>query len=402
MPHPSFLSLTIVLLAGPPSSPAAPTAPDGWPWWRGPDHDGVSKETGWSVDGVPLWERNVGLGYSTVSVHDGRLYTTGHDPEKQQDTLVCLDARSGEVVWGFSFPAKTWNMGHGGGSLSTPSVDGDVVFASHREGDLYCLDAKTGAVRWQHQLCTELDLKPPTWGFAASPLVFDDMVVMNAGVVLAFDKAGKPLWKSARSFGHAYSTPAPFEWDGRSLLAVFCGSGLVVVDRAKGEEIAAYEWKTKYDINAATPVVVGNRIFISSGYNHGCAMLELGAQKLTSLWESKAMRNQMSGCVLYEDHLYGLDEQELKCLDLTGKEVWTRTGFGKGCLLLAGGRLLVMSGEGELVIATATPGGYEELSRRKVLDGGVFWTTPVLASGLIYCRNSKGDLVCLDHRPKEG
>jgi outer membrane protein assembly factor BamB len=131
-------------------------------------------------------------------------------------------------------------------------------------------------------------------------------------------------------------------------------------------------------------------------------MLRLHDSKLELLWESKVMRNQMSGCVLWEEHLYGFDETTLKCLNLDGEELWRKRGLGKGCLQLADGKILAMSADGELVIAAAKPDGYEELSRKKVLDGGVYWTTPVLVGGLIYCRNSDGDLVCLDHRPQDG
>jgi len=391
-----------LLLLVPPLTTAPPAGEGGadWPNWRGPDRDGISKESGWNVEGkkASVWEKNVGSGYSTVSIQGGRLYTMGHDEEKQQDTIWCLDAKTGAQKWAHTLPAKTMKSGHGGGTLSTPSADGEVVFASNREGNFFCFEAATGKIRWHKQLRDEYELKLPRWGFAAAPLVFDDMVVMNVGVVLAFDKKGELLWKTARSYGDAYSTPAELRLNGRSVLAVFAGDGLVLVDRARGEELAFHPWTTMYDINAATPVVAGERVFISSGYNHGCAMLAPTSKGLEVLWESKEMRNQMSGCVLFDGHLYGVDDATLKCLDLDGEVKWAQRGLGKGCLLLAGGRLLVMSDKGELVIASASPAGYEELSRRKVLDGGVCWTTPVLLDGLVYCRNSEGDLVCLDHR----
>ena len=375
-----------------------------WPWWRGPDRSGISTETAWSPEGQAeaLWKSNVGMGYSTVSIHDGRLFTQGHDKEFQEDFILCLDPLTGEEKWRHAFPAKTWNAGHGGGSLCTPSVDGGLVYALNREGNFFCLDAATGEVKWEQQLVEERGLKLPRWGFSASPMIFDDMIVLNVGIVLAVDKKGKEIWKSKTNYGDAYATPAEFEFGGKSCLAVFGGNGLAVLERKGGKELGFFEWKTRYDVNAATPVVMGDKIFISSGYNHGCAMVQLDKKGLNLLWESKVMRNQMSGCVFFGEHLYGMDDGTLKCLDLGGNEVWTKERVGQGCLLLAGDRLVVMGGRGDLIIAKATPEGYEELATKKVLEGGVYWTTPVLLDGLLYCRNSEGDMVCLDHRVKEG
>ena len=122
---------------------------------------------------------------------------------------------------------------------------------------------------------------------------------------------------------------------------------------------------------------------------------------ITDLWESKVMRNHMTGCIAWDGFLYGIDETTLKCLDTDGNEIWSKRGLGMGTLMVANGRLVVMSSKGELIIADASPGGYSELSRTKVLKGGVYWTMPVLANGLIYCRNSIGDVVCRDHRTSE-
>ncbi len=392
-----FGPLALLLGAGAP-------AEDGkdWPQWRGPELDGISRETGWRVEGKaePLWKKNVGLGYSTVSVVGDRLYTMGHSEEYEEDCVYCLDVNTGEEIWVHPFPAKVWKKFHGGGTLSTPSVDGDSVFVFNREGHFFCLDAATGEVRWEKQLKEEHGLEYPTWMFAAAPLVLDDMIVVNGGVVLAFDRKGKLLWKSKKDSGHAYSTPAVCESGGRACLAVFNGDGLIVLDRKNGKRIASYEWKTKYDVNAATPVVIDDRVFISSGYNQGGAMLELKGSKLKLLWESKVMRTQMSGCMLWEDHLYGVDENILKCIDLDGEEKWAQKDFGKGAIVLADGKIVGMSGKGELVIAEASSKGYTELLRRKILSGGVYWTTPVVVGGMIYCKNSRGDLVCLDHRPQ--
>ncbi len=168
--------------------------------------------------------------------------------------------------------------------------------------------------------------------------------------------------------------------------------------RTSGEQRCFYPWKNvEKRVNASTPVIVGERVFISSAYEHGCALLELG-DEASAVWTSRAMRNKMAGCVLVDGHLYGFDESMLKCLDLAGNELWRLRGLGNGSLIGAPGRLITLSSRGELIVAEASPQEFRELSRATVFQDGVFWSPPVLAGGLVYCRSSLGELVCRDHR----
>ncbi len=371
-----------------------------WPHWRGPDRTGISTETAWRVgdDVVPLWQASVGIGYSTVSIADGLLFTQGHEVEGEQDTIYCLDALTGEERWSHTFPAKTMAKYHRGGAQSTPSIDGERLFALNREGNFFCFSTADGEVRWHKDLREEYELKLPQWGFAASPVVLHDRIIVNVGKVLSFDRAGELQWRS-EDLGDAYSTPAPFEVDGERRLAVFNGSGLAVLDTETGAVIAQSEWKTRYDVNAATPVLIGDRIFISSGYGRGCSMLAFDGEALETLWANREMCNHMSGCVEVDGHLYGFDEGTLKCLDLEGNVRWAQRGLGKGALVVAGDRLVALTQRGDLVVADVDPEEYREHVRHKVLEGGVQWTTPVVCGGLIYCRNNAGMLVCVDARP---
>jgi outer membrane protein assembly factor BamB len=397
----------VIALAGAAAFAATATgrAADGdatWPHWRGVDRTGVSAETGWSDTGraEDVWKKELGRGYASVVIGGGRLYTTGHDEETGRDTLYCLDVETGEEIWTQHVRAKLDALYHGGGTLSTPSLDGDVVYLTQRDGKVACFDASTGEPRWHANLAREHDLERPTWGVSASPLVLDEMVVISMGKVFALDKkTGKPKWTTPRDFGHVYATPVDCTINGKRRIAVMAGDGLVILDRATGEPVALHPWKTKYDINASTPIVIDDRVFISSGYNHGCAMVDVGQAEPRVVWESKVMRTKMTGCVLWEDHLYGFDESVLKCVDLDGNEKWKKRGLGMGALMIADGKLILLSGKGELIVADASPEGYDERSRQKVLDGGVYWTSPVLLDGRIYCRNSLGQLVCRDHRP---
>jgi outer membrane protein assembly factor BamB len=395
----STLTLSSVLLA---AGSAPNDARDDWPQWGGPARTGVSEESSWSAEGKaePLWAARVGLGYSSVAVANGRLYTLGFDKDLELDVVHCLDAKTGAEVWTYAYPSKIWDLYHKGGTLTTPAVDGDVVYVAEREGRVHCFDAATGEVRWEKQLTKEHGLDVPQWGFSASPLVVGDALVLNYGKVIALDKkTGAAKWNTEKSYGDAYSTPIDFTYKGAPALAVFTGAGLAILS-AKGDELALTPWKTKYDVNAMTPIVLGERMFISSGYDKGCALLDLSGAEPKIAWESKAMRNQMSGAVHWEGHLYGFDDKVLKCIDLAGEEKWRERGLGQGALSIAGGRLIVMSEDGELVVAAAKPAAFEELARTKVFDGGTCWTVPVLSDGIVYVRNQVGELAALDHRQR--
>lgn len=394
-------ALALPLLSGASAFVAAAAHRDDWPQWGGPQRSGVSLEKKWNAKGkpAPLWKAQLGVGYSSVAVAGKRLYTLGYDKDVEHDIVYCLDAQSGAELWVFDYPAKLMDLYHGGGTLTTPALEGEFVYVSEREGWLHCLKAATGDVVWERQTVKEFELDIPQWGFAASPLVLGEQVILNFGKVLAFDKkSGKPLWKTKKNYGDAYSTPVDFSFGGKPALAVFSGTGLLILSAADGSELGFTPWETKYNVNAMTPVLLGQRAFISSGYGKGCALVDLSAQEPKIAWQSEVMKNQMAGAVPWQEHLFGFDDKVLKCLDLAGQELWHERGFGQGALSIADGRLLVMSEEGELVIAEAASAGFKELSRTKIFDGGTCWTVPVLANGVIYVRNHAGELAALDHR----
>jgi len=374
---------------------------DDWPQWGGPARNGASREEKWSSKGKaePLWKAQIGIGYSSCAVQEQRLFTLGYDKELELDVVYCLNADTGEELWTHAYPAKIWDLYHGGGTLTTPTVDGEFVYISEREGKLHCLRAASGEVVWEKNATKEFELATPQWGFSASPIVLGERVILNYGRVFAFDKQdGKPLWKTKKSYGDAYSTPVDIERGGKKVLAVFAGEGLLLLSEADGSELALLPWKTQYDVNAMTPVVLDQRLFLSSGYDRGCALIDLAGESPKVVWENKVMRNHMSGAVPWGEHLYGFDDKVLKCIDLAGNELWRERGLGQGALTVAGGRLIVLSEEGELIVAEASPKGFNALSRAKVLDGGICWTVPVLANGRIYVRNHAGEVVALDHR----
>ena len=390
-------ALTLPLL----SAPCLGAPNDEWPQWGGPSRSGVSSETKWSSKGKaePLWKQHIGIGYSSVAVAGKRVFTLGYDKDAENDVIYCFDALTGEEQWVQTYQAKIMDLYHGGGTLTTPTVDGEFVYVSEREGKLLCLEAKDGDVVWEKEAGKEFGLDIPQWGFSASPVVLGDHLILNYGKVFAFDKKkGTPVWQTKKGYGDAYSTPIDFKLGDKNTLAVFGGKGLVILAPGDGAELSFTPWETRYDVNAMTPVVLDRRMFISSGYDRGCALVDLSGKDPKVAWESKVMRNHMSGAVHWQGHLYGFDEKVLKCIDLEGNEKWRARGLGQGALSIADGRLIVISEEGELVIAEASSAEFKELARQKVLDGGICWTVPVLSGGVIYARNHAGDLVALDHR----
>ncbi|MCX5648150.1 MAG: PQQ-binding-like beta-propeller repeat protein [Planctomycetota bacterium] len=378
---------------------------DDWPQWRGPNRDGISKETGWRTqwpEGGPkvLWRADVGAGYSSFAVVGGRVYTMGN--ADKNDTVFCLNADTGEIVWRKSYPC---GEGDHPGPRATPTVDGKVVYTLSREGHLLALDAASGNPIWGKHLPKDFGAKPEQWGFACSPLVLGDRLILDAGPTLALNKqTGALVWKSGEDKA-GYSSPTVFEVGGKTLLAVFPEFGPILRQAADGKELARLRWETSYGVNVATPIVQGNRVFFSSGYDKGCVLLELGDSGFKEIYQNKNMRNHANGCILWEGRLYGFDGQvdgggKLVCLDFqTGERKWQQGGLGTGALMLADGKLIVISERGELVVAEASPAAYRELARAKVLEK-TCWTMPVLSGGRIYCRNHEGKIVCVDVRAK--
>jgi len=373
---------------------------DDWPRWRGPDANGISKETGWSAQwpaGGPkqLWKAKVGIGFASFSVSKGRVHTLGN--ARDTDTVFCFDANAGTVAWKYSYASKLDPKYYEGGPSATPTVDGDRVYTFSKRGLLQCLEAARGTVIWSKNLMAELKAEMPTWGFAGSVLIEGDLALVNAGSAgAALDKmTGKVIWFSGTG-ASGYATPVPFEAGSEHAAALAARQDVLAVRVKDGREIWRFPWRTDNDVNAADPIISGNRVFISSGYNRGAGVFDVASPPPKVVWENKNMRNHFNSSVLWKSHIYGVDENQLRCLVFdTGEIKWSEKSVGKGSLMMADGKLIVLSERGELMVADATPAAFKPISRAQVL-GGKCWTTPVLANGKIYCRNAAGDVVCVD------
>jgi len=388
--------------------PASPLAADDWYRWRGPRLDGISKETGWLAqwpkEGPSVaWRASVGTGFSSVTVGGGRLYTMGN--RENTDTVYCLDAATGKQLWEHSYQSPLDDKFFEGGPTSTPTIDGDCVYTLSRQGELFCFGAATGKIHWSKNIAEEANVRVPGWGFAGSPLVCGDLLVLTVGEAgtAVEKKTGKLVWTSAdRDAG--YNTPVPVRRGEKSILILASGKFYHAVELETGKELWRHRWLVRFGCNAADAIVAGDHVFISSGYNRGAALLNIAGDEPTVVWANKEMQNQLSSSVLIDGHLYGIDgnthgsETKLKCMEFRSGDVrWTEDLDSMGSLTAAGGKLIVLSEQGELIVAKASPDGFQPSARAKVL-GGKCWTVPVLAHGRIYCRNADGELVCVDVR----
>ncbi|MEI6218365.1 MAG: PQQ-binding-like beta-propeller repeat protein [bacterium] len=372
-----------------------------WPQFRGPDRDGISKETNWNPKALEggaktLWKFNVGEGWSSVSISGNKVFAMGWKDD--QDTVYALDAKNGKELWKHSYPCKKFDYP---GPRATPVTDGKVVYSLSHDGDLLCLGVDEGKVLWTTNILSGFGMANPHWHLAGSPVIQGDLLVINAGEYgLALNRnTGEKIWASGGGTG-GYATPVVFKNGGKECVAIFGAKAIYGVELSTGRKLWSTGWETKYDINAADPIFSDGKLFISSGYDRGGALLDIRGDQAKEVWANTTMRNQFSSSVLVNGYLYGIDgnngKGSLKCIEFaTGKEQWSRP-LGFGGLIAAGDRLIVLNESGDLFIGKFTPAGFEELSSaRNVLDK-LCWTAPVLCRGVIYCRNNKGDVVAID------
>ena len=373
-----------------------------WPCFLGPNKNGSSPETGINKDWKArppklLWKTPMGdRGYAGPSVADGKVLIIDH--KGADDVVRAVDIKTGKDVWTFSYPdARGHNYGF---SRATPTVDENRVYTLSREGNLHCLKLGDGAKVWAVSLVRRFAGRLPQWRLATSPLIDGDKLIVVPGgrdaCVAALDKmSGKTIWKGGGSDKPGYATPVAATLDGKKQYVVFAARNLIGVDAANGRLLWKYPWRTSYDVNAATPIVSGRGVFITSGYRHGCALLKLTGGQPKRVWENKAIQSHFSSPIAHRGYIYGTsDPGRLVCLDArTGKTQWTQRGFQKGGLVALDGVLIVVDGaRGSITMCRLSPQRYQELGRITGL-GGQSWTAPIVADGKLIVRN-KSALAC--------
>ena len=393
-----------------------------WPQWRGPNRDGISRQTGllkeWPDDGPQvLWRVPLGEGFSGISVARGRVYTMFS--EGNDEFVICLDASNGEEMWRFRSDSTYYEYEGGNGPRATPTIDGEFLFTVSAQGRFYALSSVNGEKVWSYDLIKDFGSYMPRWGFSSSPLVEGNLLLVEVGgnngkFIVAFDKTnGDVLW-SSHTDKLGYASPIGVTIGGIRQLIVFAGLRLLSVSIDNGEVLWSYPWRTgRFDVHAATPIFIApDKIYISSGYGSGAAVVQVkvmnspessalnnGGEKnqieVEEVWRNKKLQNRLSTSVLHGNHLYGFHNAILKCIDAsTGTEKWKTRGFGEGTLILAEDHLIILSDRGKLGLVEATPKAYREIASAEVLSG-LCWTVPTLANGRLYARNQK-EMVCLD------
>jgi outer membrane protein assembly factor BamB len=372
-----------------------------WPQWRGPDRNGISSEkvsAAWPAGGSRvLWRASVGTGFSSISVSRGRVYTMGNT--NNEDTVWCFDAKTGEHVWHHSYAAQLGPQWYEGGPGSTPTVDGNRVVTISKWGDVFCFDAAKGTVVWQRDLRRD-GVKPNRWGFAGAPLMWGNLVILNAGSAgIALDRdTGHIVWSNGTNAA-GYASPTRFETGGTEAVLIFAAKHLVALEAQNGRELWRQFWETGWDTNNTDPLIWHERIFISS-FTRGCGLLSVQNGKPEVLYTNNVMHSHLSPGVVLGDYLYAFNGEakqktDLRCLYLpTGEAKWVCQDPAFGSLILAEGKLILLSDKGELLLAEASPAEFKPLARAKVLSG-VCWTPPALADGQLYVRNARGELRCL-------
>lgn len=388
------------------NSTAAASADD-WAEFRGPNRDGVVRGLRLSHDMQPpplLWKHPVGAGWSSFAVSGPKIYT--QEQRGENEAVVCYEFETGRETWSYEYKAHFAADPAGEGPRATPTVFQGRIYTLGATGILSCIAQETGQLAWSHDILAEQGAKNLEWGLAASPLVYDDVVIVNPGgehgngVVAYHRLTGKKLW-AAGGDRASYASPQLATLHGKRVILVFDGVGLGGHDAATGTELwEKFKWTNNPRINVAQPVVLDDeRVFISSGYGTGSALLNIqnSGDRWTAapLWTSRDMKLKFNDAVVRNGFVYGLDEGILVCLDLqTGARRWKQGRYGFGQILLVDDVLLIQTESGTVVLVEATPEGHRELSRFQGLEG-VSWNCPVLCRGRLLLRN-KAEAACYD------
>jgi outer membrane protein assembly factor BamB len=375
-----------------------------WPQYQGPGRDSISAETGLNKDWNArppqlLWRIPLGdNGFAGPSVVGGKLFIVDHAGD--QDIVRALKLETGEEIWrtGYTDTSRD-NYGF---SRCTPTYSDGRLYTISRMGWVVCLNAETGEKLWAKNLVSDFNGKRPQWDYSMSAPVDGDRLILSpggaGGTLLVLNKlTGEKLFSGGSDDVAGYSTPTWAVLDGKKQYIVFTGVSLVGHDGETGNMLWRYPWKTEWDVNAATPIVMGDTVFIASGYKHGCALLRFTADSVSEIWSNKEIQPHFNTPVLVDGLLYGItDPGDMVCLDpKTGATLWRQKGFEKGGCIYVDGTIIGMNGKGgDVVMVQATPEAYKELGRINPL-GGQSWTAPIVADGKLIVRNRK-EIACLD------
>jgi outer membrane protein assembly factor BamB len=400
------------------SMPAARQSAGDWPQWGGPTRNFVSSSTGlaasWPASGPrKVWSRALGEGHSAVSVEGGRLYTM-YRPlgllamvrRSQEEVVTAIDAATGKTIWEHRFPSPTEgvNFTEGAGPHSTPLVTADRVFAVGSRKELMALNKANGQVVWSHDMIKEYKAGSPDRGYAPSPLLYGDTIIVPMGdgpgqLLAAFNaRTGALVWK-AGDFEFSPASPVIIDVDGQKQVVYFAGNVVAGFDPATGRTLWSHPHKTDWGLNISTPVwsPSDHLLFVSSAYGTGSRVLELrqagGKTSVTEKWFNNRMRIHIGTAIRVGNHVFGssgdFGPAFLTAVDITsGRVAWQDRSFARAQLLLADNKLVILDEDGTLGLATVSPTGLQVLAKAPILNH-LAWTPPTLSGTRLFVRDRK-------------
>jgi outer membrane protein assembly factor BamB len=393
-----------------------------WPQWRGPRADSTWEAPvlpdKWPDGGlVTAWQQPVGGGYGGIAVADGRVFLMDRQKEPAEvERVLCFHAETGKPLWTVSYPVQYGKLDYGNGPRATPTVHEGRVYAFGALGHLHCLEAATGKILWSKDPTRDYVAKLPEWGLAASPLIWEDLVIVHPGAqpggcYIAFDRlSGAEVWRSSDDPA-GYATPIAIDSPSGPQLICWTPLHILGVAPRTGKVLWSVPYKVTYGVSIATPLYREGIVCVS-GYWEGAKAIRLGSAPVDAelIWEdARNLRGLMSPPLYREGIVYQLDKQYgLTAFELaTGKKLWdddnqlTPRGRNPQANLVwlanEPGRVLALNSEGDLILARLSPEGYTEQSRTNII--GPTWAHPGYAGSRVYVRTDT-ELKCVELLPK--
>jgi len=398
----SFFAIVVAIGVALSAQTPSPSPSTDWPQWRGPDRNGISKETGllkqWPAGGPPrLWRiSNLGAGYGSLATKGERIFLQMQ--VGRQSVVAALTRANGQFLWSKPLGNSGTND-RGSGPRGTPTIDGDRLYALTETGDLACLQVADGTIVWQRNILRDFKGSNIQWLISESPLIDGDRVIVSPGgrdaTMVALDKTtGKTIWTSTGLSDDAgYASAIAADVGGVRTYMTFTAEASIGVRASDGKPMWKYAKAANRTANIATPVFLNGKVFFTSAYDTGGALLNLSAQggevKATEGYFTRNMKNHHGGVVLVNGYLYGFSDNILTALQFdSGRVAWRDRSVGKGAVTYADGNLYIL-GEGNVVgLVEATPDGYREKGHFEIPDSGLpAWAHPVVSGGRLYIRN---------------
>jgi len=377
-----------------------------WTQYRGQNRAGASAEKLTEKDWVNskpemLWKKNIGSGFSELIISEGVIYTMFSekiDSLSGFEYLAAFDEKTGNEIWRAQVDSIYIEIdGWGDGPRSTPTIDAEYIYSFSGLGKFSARTKKDGKLIWEHDFVKEYGSTRPRWGYACSPILIENKVIMEIGgtdgkTFMAFDKSnGNIVWNNG--IGPAgYNSPLMMSVEGQNQF-IFVNGKDISSYNLQGDTLWTYQ--LPFAIPIAMPVLIGSNKLFFSQITSGFVIIQVESNKATEVLRGGEMKNDFMTCVYHDGYIYGYHIAALRCISAeTGEVKWSKRGFGKGSLILVDGKLIILSDKGKLAIAKASPDAYQELGTVQSIEGSITWTAPSFTDGKVYVRNQT-EMACI-------